>query len=79
VRPERWSIDDADVATFVAFDQPTRQLVLRLLGYTDPADRNHALDDLGRHPQAALLAAWLLRLPAYLNAANDGAEAEPLI
>jgi hypothetical protein len=59
-----------DLATFLGLDAPTRNLVLRLLGLLDgPTEADH--DELARHPQSAILAGWLLTLPAYRRADRD--------
>lgn len=57
----------ADLATFQVQDAPTRNLILRLLDH--PTDADH--DELQRHPNSAMLANWLLELPAYANATYD--------
>lgn len=58
---EKWAMRDIDLETFKAFDNPTRQLVLRLLD--SPTDRDW--DSLGQHVQGKAIASWLLTLPAY--------------
>jgi len=56
-----WELKNEDLETFKGLDQPTRQLILRLL------DEPTALDfaALQDHPNGALLATWLLQQPAY--------------
>ncbi len=61
-----WPLRDADAATFTALDKPTRQLILRLLD--EPTTADH--DALRAHPNGAMLAEWLLSLPAY-SEGND--------
>jgi hypothetical protein len=63
-------MQDADLETFKSLDKPTRTLVLRLLD--SPTDKDH--DALDRHPNGAMLASWLLTLPAYANSSYDDDE-----
>jgi len=56
-----WKLKDADLNTFRALDKDTRSLVLRMLD--DPTDSDFTA--LKAHPNAEVLASWLLELPAY--------------
>lgn len=51
----------ADLETFKGQDAPTRALILRLLD--EPSDADFI--ELANHPNGAMLATWLLELPAY--------------
>jgi hypothetical protein len=57
----------ADIETFQSLDRPTRALVLRMLARPTRDDR----EELRRHPNGEMLAAWLLRLPAYAGGPQD--------
>ncbi len=59
-----WELRDADLQTFQALDQPSRHLILRLLDEPSSAD----FADLAAQPNGAMLANWLLALPAYVGA-----------
>lgn len=58
---------EADLETFKSLDKPTRALILRLLDV--PTDEDH--EALRRHPNGAMLANWLLELPAYSKVDYD--------
>lgn len=57
-----WELMVADLETFKALDGPTQSLILRLLE-DEPTDA--AFVELSRHTNGAMLANWLLTLPAY--------------
>lgn len=59
-----------DLATFQSQDAQTRSLILRLLD--SPTDADH--EELQSHPNGAMLASWLLELPAYQNSPDPGDE-----
>ena len=62
-----WELQGSDLETFKALDQPTRQLMLRLVDEPNDAD----FDALKRHPNAVMLATWLGELPAYRGGYDD--------
>jgi hypothetical protein len=62
----------ADIETFQSLDQPTRALILRMLARPTNDDR----EELRQHPNGEMLAAWLLRMPAYSGPRTDQAGTE---
>ena len=56
-----WELSREDAETFLAFDAATRNLIIRMLD--EPNDDDWL--ELERHEQGAMIAAWLLTLPAY--------------
>lgn len=59
-----WPYAREDLATFESFDKPTRLLVLTLLGtFGEIPEEAHAA--LALHPNAQLIATWLMTLPPY--------------
>ena len=62
-----WPNRDVDLETFEALDQPTRNLILRMID--EPTDDDHA--ELRDHPNGRMLASWLLELPAYGDVVAD--------
>jgi hypothetical protein len=65
--PNEWPLRAEDVETFRSLDEPTRRLVLRLL--ESPSERDFA--ELRQHPGGAMVAEWLLVLPAYAKAYDE--------
>ena len=65
-----WELQNEDLETFKGLDQPTRQLILRLLD--EPTEPDFAA--LQDHPNGALLAAWLIEQPAYRGVEVDDDE-----
>lgn len=63
-----WEHRLVDLETFLALDGATRDLVLRLLD--EPQEK--AFAELHAHPNAKVLASWLLELPAIRDAYADG-------
>lgn len=64
------AMPEGALATFMALEPETRDLVLRLLGaFGSPSEADY--QELHEHPAGQSIAQWLLTLPAYRDATYD--------